>query len=139
MIVKIFSFLLLIAIVYGFWVFFAPEITSRIETFVWLPGLSENIRSSKEKLDFVSTDGVSSTFESVMQARESAREVVDTTKDRIDTIRQQAGKIEASVQDVQENIDTLIEVYESTSKNIEEVSETLKNISWSSETWALSE
>ncbi len=137
MIVKIFSSFLIVIILYGAWVFLTPDITSRIDAFIWLPGLSENIRGSKEKLDFVSTDGVNSTLESVKQARDSAREVVDTTKDRIDTIREQAASIEQTVQEVQSNIDTIKEVYESTTQNIEQISGTIKNISWSTQSWSV--
>ena len=137
--VKIFLSFLIIIIVYGLWVFLAPDITSRIDAFIWFPGLTENIRGSKEKLDYVSTDGVNSTLESVKQARESAREVVDTTKEHIDTIREQAANIEQTVQEIQWNIDTIKEVYESTTQNIEQVSDVLKSVSWWTQSWVLSE
>lgn len=137
MIVKIVSSFLMVIILYGLWVFLVPDITSRIDAFIWFPRLTENIRGSKEKLDFVSTDGVSSTLESVKQARENAREVVDTTKDRIDTIREQAAGIEQTVQEIQWNIDTIKEVYESTTQNIEQLSSTIKNIPWSTQSWSI--
>lgn len=137
MTLKIFLSLIVVWVVYGAGAFLAPDFTSRIDTLIWLPGLSENIRGWKEKLDYVSTDGVNTALDSVKQARESAREVVDTTKDRIDIIREQAASIEQTVQEVQWNIDTIKEVYENTTQNIEQITGTIKNISWSTQSWSV--
>lgn len=101
MIIKIVSLLIIVVVSYGASAFLLPDLTSRIDSIIGVPGLSESIRGSKDTLDFVSTDGVNSTLESVRQARQNAQEVVDTTKDRIDTVREQAANLEQSVQEIQ--------------------------------------
>lgn len=128
MITKIISWIILLGVSYGLTVFFAPQVSTRIDAFIWLPGLTEKLKGSKEKLDFVSTDWVNSALDSANQMRNNAREIVDTTKDRIDTVREQGQRIEEWYKELQENIDTLKEVYESTSQAIEQVWEWLQNI-----------
>ncbi|MCH8518327.1 septation ring formation regulator EzrA [Candidatus Gracilibacteria bacterium] len=128
MITKIISGIILLGVSYGLTVFFAPQVSTRIDAFIGLPGLTEKLKGSKEKLDFVSTDGVNSALDSANQMRNNAREIVDTTKDRIDTVREQGQRIEEGYKELQENIDTLKEVYESTSQAIEQVGEGLQNI-----------
>ena len=134
MLTKILSFFILLSVSYGTTVFLAPNISSRIDDFLGMSGLSEKLRWTKEQVDFVSTDGVNSVFESATRLRDDARWVVDSTKDRIDTVREQTNRVQETFEEAQETLENLREVYDSTSQSIEDISWTIRGINPNNQT-----
>jgi len=128
MLTKILSFIIILLVWYGLTVFFAPEISSRIDTILQVPWLSDTLRWKKDHIDYISTDGVNQALDSAARFRDDARWVVDSTKDRIDTVREQAIKVEETIWEVQETIGNIRDVYESTTQSIDEISWTLRNL-----------
>ena len=126
MITKILSFFIILWVWYGATVFLAPDISSRIDSALWLSGLSETLRWTKDQVDYVSTDGVNSVLDNAIRVRDDARWVVDSTKDRIDAVREQATRVEETVWEVQGTIENIRDAYESTTRSIDEISWSLR-------------
>lgn len=115
MIVKIILILLIPTVWYGVTVFASPETAAKIDSLVWLPWFSDNIRGSKANLDAVITDIPSlNEFKSwALDIKDSVIDWVATTKDTIDSVRWWAQKVE-------DTYNQAVDTYDSTKDAIDE-------------------
>ena len=102
--------------------------SQKIDTTLGIWWLSETLRGTKEQVDFVSTDGVNSVIQWATQFRDDARWVIDSTKETIDTVREQAARAEETIWEVQESIENMRGVYESTTQSIEDISWSIRQL-----------
>lgn len=125
MIKKLLLLILSILVLYGVLVFLAPKISSSVESFVWIPGITEKIHSSKEDFDNIVTNVPSKQeFKSwAIDISDTIKWGLDSTKDKIDNVRVTLSWAQNTIDETFDNIDQAVE----TVKEVKEVVEKLKS------------
>lgn len=133
---KLLSLIILISALYWVSVFLAPNIATKIDSLIWVPWLSDNIRGSKEAIDSTVTNIPSvSEFKSwAIDIKDKVADWVETTKDTIDTIRSWAQKVE-------ETYNWAVDTYNDLKWTLEDAQKKVEQIQWVVEsvwelTWA---
>jgi len=111
---KLISFLIIIIILYLLSVFFAPSISSKIDSLIWLNWLTEKITDTKSDIDKNSTSNLSDVYSWAINK-------IDETKNKIDDIRQTAKQVEDTYNKTSDFIDE-------TGKKIDKAKQTLDDV-----------
>ncbi len=137
MIKKIILLILIVVTLYGISIFVLPEVSSKIDTLIAMPGLSDSIRWTKKRVEKSITDIPSlNEFKSwALDAKEKFVNGVDITKDKIDTLRQWAQKAEKTFEDakntfnqVKQTVNNAKEVIDDMSSKVEQIWEVVNTI-----------
>lgn len=133
MLTKIILFLLIPTVWYVMTVFTAPEIASKIDSLIWIPWFSDNLRGTKSNFDAAVTDIPSlQEFKSgALDIKETVIDSVSTTKDTIDTVRWWAQKIEETyndAKDVVEDINGKVTNIKNTLDDVQSLGNNISNV-----------
>jgi len=114
MFVKLILILLIPTVWYWVTVFAAPELASKIDNLVWMPWFSDQIRGTKDNIDWAITDIPSiDEFKSwALDIKEKFSDWVTTTKDTIDSIRGWAQTVEDTYNDAKDTFEDAKAVFE---------------------------
>ena len=136
MFTKLILILLIPAVWYGLTVFTSPELASRIDALVWLPGFSENLRGAKNNFDTAITDipSVSEIKSGALDIKESFTDGVETTKGTIDSIRDGAQQVENTYNDAKETFEDAKEVFDDAAGKVDELKWVVDSVSKFTET-----
>jgi len=130
MITKLVLFLMILTTWYGVSVFVAPEVASSIDKIIGLPGLSDNLRGTKENLEGAVTD-IPSIEELKSWAVDIQKKIssgAEMTKDTIDSIRWWAQKVEETYNDAKETFDDAKQVLDSATDKISNIKQWLDDV-----------
>lgn len=124
--------LLIVIIISLYWVsvFTMPEISAQIDKLIWMPGLSDNLKWTKDKLEGAITNIPSvEEFKSwALDAKNMFIDGVDTTKETIDTIREGAQKAEETYNEAKETFDDAKQVFEDASEKFEQIQDVVDSV-----------
>jgi aryl-phospho-beta-D-glucosidase BglC (GH1 family) len=136
MFIKLILILLIPIIWYGITVFVAPDTASSIDSTLWIPWFSENIRGTKSNFDSAITDIPSlEEFKSwALDLKDTVVQWVETTKDTIDSVRWWAQKAEDTFNQAKDTYDSTKDAIDEANRKITEFQSLLNpraTASWS--------
>jgi hypothetical protein len=122
---KIFLIIVCIIVIYGLLIFLSPETSSKIESLVGFPGITENIRWAKTQFDDAVTDiPTAGEFKSwALDIKDSIKWGLDTTKEKIDGVRSSLSSAEDTLNDTLDTIDTAVETVSTAKDTVNDLSE----------------
>lgn len=138
MIKKILLVFLILSVLYGISIFLLPEVSAKIDTVLWIPGFSENIRWKKDFFDgsVTSSPKVEEFKETYSTAVSWAIDGVNTTKEKIDTIRTGAQQIQETYEESKQTFDDAKQVFDDASTKIEEIQWIVDNVKQLTGSWS---
>ncbi|MCD5375144.1 hypothetical protein LR010_01690 [Candidatus Gracilibacteria bacterium] len=127
---KLLSLIILISALYGVSVFLAPNIATKIDSLIGVPGLSDNIRGSKEAIDSTVTNipSVSEFKSGAIDIKDKVADGVETTKDTIDTIRSGAQKVEETYNGAVDTYNDLKGTLEDAQEKVEQIQGVVESV-----------
>ena len=120
-----FLIILCIFVIYGLLIFLSPDTSSKIESLIWFPWFTENIRGAKTDFDNIVTDVPSANeFKSwALDIRDSIKWGLDTTKEKIDWVRSTLSSAEETLNDTLDTIDTAVETVNEAKETVNDLNE----------------
>jgi len=97
---KLFSILILIVVWYLLLIFLAPNISDKIDSIIWLNGLTKEIKDIKSDLDKNSVSDLSDAYSWAIKK-------IDETKGKIDDIRSTANEVEKTYNQVSDTVESV--------------------------------
>lgn len=122
---------------YGIFIFLAPETTSKIESTMWFPGITEAVHWGKKTFDNVITDipsidevvdGYESALSWARDVKNTITEWAETTKETIDSIRSWAQKAEETYKEAKETFENAKETLEDVGNQIQKINEVVESV-----------
>ncbi len=115
--------LVIVTVAYGATIFLFPSVSAKIDSLLWMPWFSDNIRGKKDSFDTTITNPDISLFpekyaQTLSGARDAQEQImiwVQGTKDSIDGIRWQAEEIQWTIEKWKEQIESIKRVYDQAS------------------------